>query len=137
MGGELWTSNGTEAGTSPVPGTNGLAPSELTDVNGTLYFVGTDPLYGRELFRFDGVSALRVSDINLGAADADPRSLTSVGSTLFFTAVSDTAGQPLGRELWKVTGIDDRAGEGHPAWRRQLRAVLADARRDDPVLCRR
>jgi ELWxxDGT repeat protein len=58
-GDELWESDGTQAGTVLVkdiyPGPAGSSPansrSELTDVNGTLFFVADDGTHGTELWR--------------------------------------------------------------------------------------
>ena len=54
-GPELWRSNGTAVGTVLVkdiwPGGAGSFPSALTNVNGVLYFVADNGVYGRELWR--------------------------------------------------------------------------------------
>ncbi len=54
-GRELWSSDGTAAGTTLVqdiyPGSTSSNPSLLTNVDGTLYFGGTDPDHGAELWR--------------------------------------------------------------------------------------
>src|SRR5438552_2462078 len=80
----------------------GRPRSELTDVNGTLFFVASDGVRGRELWRSDGTVAgtLLLKDINPGADDSDPAGLTNVNGTLFFTALEPTTG----RELWKSDG---------------------------------
>src|SRR5262249_26225237 len=58
-GGELWKRDGTVGGTPLVkdinPGSDtafriGLPPPQLTDVNGTLFFVAFDPVHGGELW---------------------------------------------------------------------------------------
>jgi ELWxxDGT repeat protein len=53
-GRELWSSNGTAAGTSLVgdifPGGTGSYPTVLTDVGGTLFFSANDGTHGRELW---------------------------------------------------------------------------------------
>ena len=52
----LWKTDGTEAGTilveSLFPGATSADPQNLTSVNGTFYFSATDPLYGRELWKY-------------------------------------------------------------------------------------
>ena len=53
-GKELWTSDGSDAGTTIVqdlfPGARGSAPRELTPLGGTLFFAATVPSTGRELW---------------------------------------------------------------------------------------
>lgn len=91
--GELWSSNGTLNGTSLVkkynPGSS-LYPAELTDVNGTLYFLSSDLNAGviLGLYKVNGTSA--------GGTPAEPvlvkgglfnaKGLTKVGNRLFFGA---------------------------------------------------
>jgi len=112
-GRELWKSNGTVAGTTLVkdiyPGhtrhyfydyygnvagywdeTNSSNPSNLTNVNGTLFFTS-----GGALWKSNGTEA---GTVHLGGSSAEQ--LTNVNGTLFFTA-DDGAN---GRELWKSDG---------------------------------
>jgi ELWxxDGT repeat protein len=104
-GAELWKSDGTAAGTVMVkdifPGgytyrgryyPNSSSPDDLTNVNGTLFFVTN---YDGGLWKSDGTDAgtMRVTDI--GA-----RYLTDVNGTLFF---SSNYGDH-GFELWKSDG---------------------------------
>ncbi len=128
-GTELWKSDGTSAGTSLVkdvyPGSyqgyyGGLRPansfpSQLTNVNGTLFFAANDGTNGVELWKSDGTAdgTTLVKDINPGSYTYDydysypnssqPRYLTSVGGTLFFAANDGTNGI----ELWKSDGTAD------------------------------
>jgi ELWxxDGT repeat protein len=94
---ELWRSDGTEAGTTHVftPG-SGRAPSDLTDVGGTLFFAD----YGRgpgELMRSDGTEA---GTRALGRFRNGIRGLTGVGRLLYFVGE-----QPLYNiELWRSNG---------------------------------
>jgi ELWxxDGT repeat protein len=125
-GTELWKSDGTAAGTTLVkdiyPGgwsdySGGYFhynsyPSNLTNVNGRLFFSATDDTHGRELWKSDGSAAgtVIVKDIFPGGVTGDyggyfpnsssPSNLTSVNGTLFFTAFDATNGQ----ELWKSNG---------------------------------
>src|SRR5207247_9023552 len=73
--------------------------SNLTNVNGTLFFMASDPASGTELWKSDGteVGTVLVKDIRPGPDSSDPSNLTNANGTLFFTA-SDPAS---GRELWK------------------------------------
>ncbi|HET9223795.1 MAG TPA: ELWxxDGT repeat protein, partial [Roseiflexaceae bacterium] len=101
-----WKSDGTAAGTVPIqrprPGTQGAEVAELTDVNGTLFFVADKEYAGDELWKSDGTAAgtAIVRDISLGDLDSYPRQLTNVGGTLFFVAGEG------GGYLWKSDGTE-------------------------------
>jgi ELWxxDGT repeat protein len=117
---ELWTSDGTPGGTVLVadinPGcdchfdeeyvvcTGHSQPQHLTDVDDTLFFVATDPVSGRELWKSDGTTAgtVLVKDINPGLAGSSPSLLTNADGTLFFVADDGTNGA----ELWSSDGTD-------------------------------
>jgi ELWxxDGT repeat protein len=112
-GDELWRSDGTAAGTALVmdiwPGfnagsysENSSAPDQLTNVNGTLFFVANDGVHGRELWKSTAAGTVMVKDIGPGYSTAGPSGLTNVNGTLFFTA-DDGAHGP---ELWKSDGTD-------------------------------
>jgi len=112
-GDELWKSDGTEAGTVLIkdinPGTigpdpAGSAPENLTDVNGTLFFIANDGTNGYELWKSDGTEAgtVLVKDIDPGASGSFPSNLTDVDGTLFFIAADGTNGY----ELWKSDGTE-------------------------------
>ena len=99
---ELWKSNGTSAGTILVkdifPGTGSSAPSELTNVNGTLFFsVNTGGPNGTELWKSDGTSA---GTVNVSSSCYQPFNLTNVNGILYFGAYNITSGV----ELWKSDG---------------------------------
>src|SRR5207253_889700 len=66
--------------------TDDSSPDGLTDVNGTLFFVASDPTNGRELWKSDGTAAgtVLVKDIHPGSGDSSPYGLTDVNGTLFF-----------------------------------------------------
>lgn len=106
-GGELWSSNRTEAGTRLVKDiVPGFAPSEprhLTTVAGMIFFTANDSTHGRELWRSDGTTegTKLVKDINTEGSSI-PFRLTAFGSTLFFTADDGVHG----RELWKTDGTE-------------------------------
>jgi ELWxxDGT repeat protein len=124
-GGELWTSDGTAKGTKMVkdiyPGSttftipppyyghggptrikipNSSNPTNLVNVNGTLYFVAND-VGGLELWKSDGTSkgTVLVSGINLGSGNRYTVDLTNVNGTLFFSGSGGS-----GRELWTSDG---------------------------------
>jgi ELWxxDGT repeat protein len=111
-GRELWKSDGTAAGTTLVkdifPGRNSpyprysSYPSDLTNVNGTLFFAADDGKTGRALWKSDGTAAgtTLVKDMAQGSGGYDPGYLTNVNGTLFFQASDGTHGA----ELWKSDG---------------------------------
>lgn len=105
-GSELWSSDGTPAGTLLVKDIQvGPADSSLSQFSayeGTLYFRADDGTgFGRELWKSDGTSAgtIRVSDINPGAGSSSPFGLLPVNGTFFFSAFEPTKGT----ELWTLT----------------------------------
>ncbi len=87
---QLWSSNGTPAGTQLVrnvaPGLQiGLLDS-MTRIGSFAYFSAEDAGFGRELWRTDGTAAgtVRLTDVNPGPADSNVHQLRAVGSTLYF-----------------------------------------------------
>ncbi|MCA9457750.1 MAG: hypothetical protein KC587_13885, partial [Nitrospira sp.] len=97
---EIWKSDGSEAGTVMVKdiraGPKGSAPAELTDVNGTLFFVAGDGTNG--LWKSDGTEG---GTIKIATFNFYPEWLTNVNGTLFFSAFHSSYG---GVELWKSDG---------------------------------
>ncbi len=107
---QLWESNGTAAGTIRLTDGNdkndGIYPSDLTAVGGTLYFSANDGLAafggvgdGDQLWKSDGTAAgtTMVTDGNDGVAKASlfPYELTNVGGTLYFAAADLDDGEQL------------------------------------------
>ena len=139
-GQELWTSDGTEAGTVRVrdiyPGAPGSYPTEITAVGNQVYFAATNDTAGTELWRSNGTEAgtILVRDIAAGPASSSPRDLTASGGRLFFTADDGVNG----RELWVSTGnsagtvmlTDFRNGSD-----RSASLDIRDLRDIDGVLC--
>lgn len=82
---DLYKSDGTAAGTAPIAMVGSLI-SSITNVNGTIFFAGTDAAHGAELWKSDGTSAQIVSDIVPGTTSSFPYDLTAVGKTLYFLA---------------------------------------------------
>jgi ELWxxDGT repeat protein len=105
-GRELWTSDGTEAGTvlvkDIVPGGAGTYPDLFTDINGTLFFTVDDGVHGRELWTSDGTEAgtVLVKDIHLSGS-SNPQDLTNVNGRLLFTADDGVHG----RTLWTLNSL--------------------------------
>jgi ELWxxDGT repeat protein len=135
---ELWTSDGTEAGTVLVKDINrspfysggdggameqnGGYGMNMVISGGLVYFVADDGIHGWELWATDGSPAgtRLVRDIYAGGFSAYPRDLTDLGGTLLFSASdggsSSSRSAPeegeaietFGRELWRSDGT--RAG---------------------------
>jgi ELWxxDGT repeat protein len=116
---ELWSSDGTTAGTHLVkdirPGAvgtfdqhaQGLLPSvRLTPAGDTLYLVADDGSNGRELWKSDGTESgtTLVKGIAPGTKGAFPNvpTLIDVGGSLFFTAFDDQNHH----QLWKTDGSE-------------------------------
>jgi ELWxxDGT repeat protein len=107
---ELWRSDGTTAGTSPVadlcPGACGAARTEsargLAATGSDVFFAAHDGVHGVELWATDGTpgGTRLVRDLAAGLRGAAPGDLTAVGERVFFTA--DDARH--GRELWLSDG---------------------------------
>ncbi|MFO0943817.1 MAG: ELWxxDGT repeat protein [Pirellulales bacterium] len=80
------------------PGAAGTVVGSLTNVNGTLFFNGSDGIHGTELWKSDGTSAgtIMVKDITPGGPSyLYPKYLTNVNGTLFFSVKN---------ALWKSDG---------------------------------
>jgi ELWxxDGT repeat protein len=103
-GTELWSTDGTAAGTHMVAdiASGGLSsdPCNLTVFNSHLYFSATGPA-GNELWTSDGTSAgtLQVVDIAQGTAGSSPTGLTVFNGALYFGGYDSTKAQ-----LWKTDG---------------------------------
>ncbi len=93
-GSELWTSDGTAAGTSLVRDLNpsgGSSPSNLVNLGGTLMFTASDGTAGvLGLWKSDGTAAGTTLVKSFSTVYGAPSSLTVVGNRLFFTEESST-----------------------------------------------
>ncbi len=108
-GEELWTSDGTAAGTVLVkdvfPGPRSAEIRHLTAAAGRVFFVADDGVHGRELWASDGTGAgtRLVEDIRPGPDSSLPRELTpldGVDGLLLFAAEDGVRGV----EPWKSNG---------------------------------
>ena len=81
------------------------APSQLTEVNGTLFFTADDGINGRELWKSDGTSTgtALVKDIQAGSGSSSPSPIFRDGGRIYFTADDGTHGG----ELWISDGTTD------------------------------
>jgi ELWxxDGT repeat protein len=101
-GAELWTTDGTAAGTALVrdvhPGPLSSNISGLTAASGRLFFSADDGVAGRELWTSDGTpSGTRlVQDLAPGVRSSSPDPLARAGNRLYFGADDGK----WGRELW-------------------------------------
>jgi len=119
----LWRSDGTEEGTVMIKDINpsndnstDCGPEKLTIMNGTLFFTAGDMYYfdmmnqhlecNNELWKSDGTAqgTVLVKDIQPQGYSSDPRALTALDDTLFFTAIESSHS---GRELWKSDGTEE------------------------------
>jgi ELWxxDGT repeat protein len=80
------------------PGPGGSEPVNLTDVDGTLFFVAADG----ELWKSDGteLGTVQVKDIRPGGLGSWPSGLVDFNGTLFFSADDGSSGI----ELWRSDG---------------------------------
>ena len=106
-GNELWKSDGTPSGTLLVSNINPGSqhafqpgfPAYFTVIGNYLYFVASDNLVGKEIFRTDGTTAGTSLYVNIDINNSSsPQDLVAVGSTLYCRAVTNQNGG----ELFKV-----------------------------------
>jgi ELWxxDGT repeat protein len=121
-GRELWTTDGTDAGTQlvkdinpgPLPSNSGASGQEIALVGDHFVFAADDGVHGSELWISDGTAdgTLMLKDIAPATADASampdspgssPMMFHEVGGKVFFLASDATAGQ----ELWVTDGTSD------------------------------
>ena len=115
---ELWSTDGTAAGTALLvdlnAGNGGTsaqyypAPSDLTVCNGKLFFSAYHSSYGSELFVTDGTSAGTVLVKDISQNSGSPSYLTCMNNVLYFAADDSyywqTNSGTFGSELWRSDG---------------------------------
>jgi ELWxxDGT repeat protein len=90
---------------------NDSLPAWPTSFNGELFFSAYEPRRGDELWKYDGVTVQRVTDINPDQNDTIkispnsswPAELTVFNNALYFSANDNTA--RTNYELWKYDGV--------------------------------
>jgi ELWxxDGT repeat protein len=103
---ELWTTDGTNAGTIMLtdtrsPGNGSSTPKHLTAAGSQLYFAAATGMHGEELWKSEGLDsgAVMVKDIHPGAGSSQPWGMTPVNGTVFFSAHDGTR-----QGLWRSNG---------------------------------
>jgi ELWxxDGT repeat protein len=94
---EVWSTDGTEAGTTmltDIDGAAGSNPYNFTVFNNSLFFSAKTAAEGNELYKTDGTAAgtAMVKELMAGTASAYPRNFTEFKGSLYFTADLDGAG---------------------------------------------
>ena len=81
---------------------HGGNPTDLTNVNGLLFFSANDGVHGYELWESNGtrLGTSLVADIDPGSDSSYPYDLVNVGGTLFFDANDGVHGH----QLWRSGG---------------------------------
>ncbi|MEK6221023.1 MAG: hypothetical protein N2D54_02120, partial [Chloroflexota bacterium] len=97
---ELWRTDGIFGGDSSIleiyGGTPGAYPTELTALNGKLYFKATHSGSDFELWQSDGNNINRVKDINPGPDSSGVSQIVALNNGILFAANNGTDGS----ELW-------------------------------------
>jgi ELWxxDGT repeat protein len=109
LGGELWVSDGTLAGTRNVKNINPINPDDpmyFTPHNNKIYFSATDGDYNYEMWSTDGTTlgTTQVKDIH-PSDGSYPRYFCSYNNNLLFAANNGI----FGYQLWKtdISGMTD------------------------------
>jgi ELWxxDGT repeat protein len=100
---QLWRLNTAGDGAEQVSSIGeGLSPESPVVFGGALYFRGYEPATGLELYRYDGTTTTRVTDIAAGPAFGSPSGMTVFGDKIYFSADEGTHGL----ELWSYSELD-------------------------------
>jgi ELWxxDGT repeat protein len=94
------------------------AQMDLVLWNGALYYGAQESSFGVELWRFNGSTQTRVTDINAGAADGNPEGIYAAADGLYFRARTSTHGMELyrydGATALRVADINPGAADSNP-----------------------
>ena len=117
-GNELWTSDGTTAGTVQVedinPGASNSNPSSLVNRNGTLFFTATDNVVGNELWALQSPIDIILTPINppiqIPAGGGSFQLIVTASnisavskSTQFWNAITLPSGEVIGPTIGPIT----------------------------------
>ncbi|MCW1916339.1 hypothetical protein OJ996_22310 [Luteolibacter sp. GHJ8] len=111
---ELWVTDGTVAGTTKLDAAHNAAPvhNEMTNLNGTLYFLTAQSGGRRELWKSDGTVAGTVMVVDQWEPqDGTPEGLKAIGNRL-----SITLSRPLTEELWTSDGTEAGTQKVQPVY---------------------
>lgn len=96
--------------------------SDLTNVDGMLYFAADDGVHGTELWNGDYAAAAKmVADINPGAGSSSPTNLTAFNNFVVFSADDGVHGRELWTSggtpntTWMIDDIDPGAASSDPS----------------------
>lgn len=103
--GNMWQSDGTNAGTVPMLDKDGQSflAGEKIVYKDKLFFSGSNSQHGKELWVSDGTQpgTFLLKDLLPGSGSADPRRFVVAGNYLYFT-VNNTMGFSV--EIWRTDG---------------------------------
>lgn len=105
-GNELWISDGTGGGTTPLkdinPGTASSNADDFFKFNDLVLFTATDAIHGTEIWKTDGTAGgtTRLKDINPNAPSSNPAHFQQYNGLVLFTATD----ADHGTEIWKTDG---------------------------------
>jgi ELWxxDGT repeat protein len=85
---------------NPLQADRGIDSQKWMRMGGWIYFLAFHSHHGGELFRTDGDKVELIKDIVPGQGGSNPGYFTTVGSRLYFSAATTTAGN----ELWVTDG---------------------------------
>lgn len=107
-GNEIWSTDGTSAGTTLLKNIHPSAnanPNNFYVFNNKLYFTASNISGNEELWQTDGTenNTIQLKDIFVGSQGSFPSSFTTYNNRLYFSAKS----AEFGRELWSTNGESD------------------------------
>ena len=135
-GTELWSSDGTRAGTSVfldiLPGLSYTPPRELTVTTDRMFFAATSNAFGTELWSTDATipGTGMVRDLVPGPNSASPDSLTALGNRLLFRPRTSAMGrEPWSRTAHPLARFPSRISRREPRVRATRRGPCCSCRR--------